>query len=160
AACTESSASTCVQIMPPVMRAAAFIMMEYLGVDYSTIMLAAVIPALLYFTGIFIGTHFEAKKLGIFGLPKSQLPDLKGQMVRYGYMLLPVFIIVGTIMIGFTPQRAAILRILSAYLVSFNRKESRLSIKRTFMVLEQGARVALPVIAAVATAGIIAGVVS
>ena len=157
---TEASASTGGQIMPPVMGAAAFIMMEYLGVDYSTIMLAAVIPALLYFTGIFIGTHFEAKKLGIFGLPKSQLPDLKEQMVRYGYMLLPVFIIVGTIMIGFTPQRAAILGILSAYLVSFIRKESRLSIKKTFMVLEQGARVALPVIAAVATAGIIAGVVS
>lgn len=160
AAGTEASASTGGQIMPPVMGAAAFIMMEYLGVDYSTIMLAAVIPALLYFTGIFIGTHFEAKKLGIFGLPKSQLPDLKEQMVRYGYMLLPVFIIVGTIMIGFTPQRAAILGILSAYLVSFIRKESRLSIKKTFMVLEQGARVALPVIAAVATAGIIAGVVS
>ena len=160
AAGTEASASTGGQIMPPVMGAAAFIMMEYLGVDYSTIMLAAVIPALLYFTGIFIGTHFEAKKLGIFGLPKAQLPDLKEQMIRYGYMLLPVFIIVGTIMIGFTPQRAAILGILSAYLVSFIRKESRLSIKKTFMVLEQGARVALPVIAAVATAGIIAGVVS
>src|SRR5699024_5791927 len=101
-----------------------------------------------------------SKKLGIFGLPKAQLPDLKEQMIRYGYMLLPVFIIVGTIMIGFTPQRAAILGILSAYLVSFIRKESRLSIKKTFMVLEQGTRVALPVIAAVATAGIIAGVVS
>src|SRR5699024_11528842 len=77
AAGTEASASTGGQIMPPVMGAAAFIMMEYLGVAYSTIMLAAVIPALLYFTGIFIGTHFEAKRLGIFGLPKSQLPNLK-----------------------------------------------------------------------------------
>lgn len=157
---TEASASTGGQIMPPVMGAAAFIMMEYLGVNYATVMLAAVIPALLYFTGIFIGTHFEAKRLGIFGLPKSQLPNLKEQMIRYGYMLLPVFIIVGTIMIGFTPQRAAIYGILSAFLVSFIRKESRLSIRKIFMVLEQGARVALPVIAAVATAGIIAGVVS
>ena len=157
---TEASASTGGQIMPPVMGAAAFIMMEYLGVNYATVMLAAVIPALLYFTGIFIGTHFEAKRLGIFGLPKSQLPNLKDQMLRYGYMLLPVFIIVGTIMVGFTPQRAAIYGILSAFLVSFIRKESRLSIGKIFMVLEQGARVALPVIAAVATAGIIAGVVS
>ncbi len=157
---TEASASTGGQIMPPVMGAAAFIMMEYLGVNYATVMLAAVIPALLYFTGIFIGTHFEAKRLGIFGLPKSQLPNLKDQMLRYGYMLLPVFIIVGTIMVGFTPQRAAIYGILSAFLVSFIRKDSRLSIGKIFMVLEQGARVALPVIAAVATAGIIAGVVS
>src|SRR5699024_1011715 len=158
-AATEASASTGGQIMPPVMGAAAFIMMEYLGVAYSTIMLAAAIPAILYFTGIFIGTHFEAKRIGILGLPKSQLPKLKEQMIRYGYMLLPVFIIVGTIMVGFTPQRAAIYGILSAFLVSFVRKESRLPFRKILMVLEQGARVALPFIAAVATAGIIAGVV-
>jgi len=157
---TEASASTGGQIMPPVMGAAAFIMMEYLGVDYSAIMLAAVVPALLYFTGVFIGTHFEAKRLGILGLSKTQLPQLKKQLVRYGYMLLPLFIIIGTVMYGFTPQRAAIYGIVSAFLVSLVRKESRLSIRKIFMVLEQGARVALPVIAAVATAGIIAGVVS
>src|SRR5690625_3755340 len=75
-------------------------------------------------------------------------------------MQLSVFIIVGTIMVGFTPQRSAIYGILSAYLVSLVRKESRLSLRKILMVLEQGARVALPVIAAVATAGIIAGVVS
>lgn len=160
AAGTEASASTGGQIMPPIMGAAAFIMMEYLGVSYAVIMATAVIPAILYFTGIFIGTHFEAKRLGIFGLPKSQLPNLKEQMIRYGYMLLPLFVIIGTVMIGFTPQRAAIYGILSAYLVSLVRKESRMSIKKTIYVFEQGARVALPVIAAVATAGIIAGVVS
>src|SRR5690625_879581 len=160
AAGTEASASTGGQIMPPIMGAAAFIMMEYLGVSYGVIMATAVIPAVLYFTGIFIGTHFEAKRLGIFGLPKSQLPSLKEQMLRYGYMLLPLFVIIGTVMIGFTPQRAAIYGILSAYLVSLIRKESRLSLRKTIYVFEQGARVALPVIAAVATAGIIAGVVS
>src|SRR5699024_6401700 len=160
AAGTEAAASTGGQIMPPIMGAAAFIMMEYLGVSYSVIMLAAIIPATLYFTGIFIGTHFEAKKLGIIGLPKSQLPSLKEQMFRYGYMLIPLIVIIGTVMSGFTPQRAAIYGIFSALLVSFVRKESRLSIRKFFYVLEQGARVALPVIAAVATAGIIAGVVS
>lgn len=160
AAGTEASASTGGQIMPPIMGAAAFIMMEYLGVSYAVIMVAAIVPAILYFTGIFIGTHFEAKKLGILGSPKSQLPNLKEQMIRYGYMLVPLFVIIGTVMVGFTPQRAAIYGIISAYLVSLIRKESRMSLKKTFYVLEQGARVALPVIAAVATAGIIAGVVS
>ena len=160
AAGTEASASTGGQIMPPVMGAAAFIMMEYLGVSYGTIMAAAIVPAVLYFTGIFIGTHFEAKKLGILGLPKEQLPVLREQMLRYGYMLLPLFVIIGTVMIGYTPQRAAIYGIIAAYLVSLVRKESRMSLKKTIYVLEQGARVALPVIAAVATAGIIAGVVS
>lgn len=160
AAATEASASTGGQIMPPLMGAAAFIMMEYIGVPYSTIMLAALIPALLYFTGIFMGTHFEAKKQGIFGLPKSQLPPLKKIMVRYGYMLLPLIIIIVTLLSGFTPQRAALFGIGSAYLVSFVRKESRLNLRQTVKMFEQGARVALPVIAAVATAGIIAGVIS
>ncbi|MBP1971206.1 TRAP transporter 4TM/12TM fusion protein [Virgibacillus natechei] len=159
-AATEASASTGGQIMPPLMGAAAFIMMEYLSVSYVTIMLAAVIPAVLYFSGIFIGTHFEAKKLGIFGLPKSELPVFRKLMLHYGYMLLPLVVIVGTIIVGFTPQRAALMGILAAFLVSLIRKETRMNFKQIIHVLEQGARVALPVIAAVATAGIIAGVVS
>src|SRR5699024_1656421 len=140
AAGTEASASTGGQIMPPIMGAAAFIMMEYLGVSYGAIMLAAVVPAILYFTGIFIGTHFDAKRLGILGLPPSELPKLKEQMLRYGYMLLPLFVIIGTVMIGYTPQRAAIFGIIAAYLVSLIRKESRMSLKKTVYVFEQGAR--------------------
>ncbi|RWR10055.1 TRAP transporter permease [Siminovitchia fortis] len=160
AGATEASASTGGQIMPPIMGAAAFIMMEYLGVPYSTIMLAAAIPAVLYFTGIFIGTHYEAKRLGIFGLPKAQLPVFKDLMLKNGFMLLPVVIMIGTILSGFTPQRAALLGIVSVFIVSLVRKDTRLSFRQLIDVLEQGARVALPVIAAVATAGIIAGVVS
>ena len=160
AGATEAAASTGGQIMPPMMGAAAFIMMEYLGVSYAIIMLAAVVPAILYFTGIFIGTHFEAKRLKIFGLPKDKLPIFKDLMLRNGYMLLPLFVIIGTVMIGFTPQRAALFGILSAFAVSYVRKESRMNFREVVNVLEHGARVALPVISAVATAGIIAGVVS
>lgn len=160
AAGTEASASTGGQIMPPVMGAAAFIMMEYLGVSYAVVMAAAVIPAILYFLGIFFGTHFEAKRLRILGLPASELPSIKNLMKRYGYMLLPLVVIIGTVMIGYTPQRAAIYGILTAFLVSLVRKETRMGPRKMIYVLEQGARVALPVIAAVATAGIIAGVVS
>lgn len=160
AAATEASASTGGQIMPPLMGAAAFIMMEYVGVPYSTIMLAALVPAILYFTGIFIGTHFEAKRLNILGLPKSELPNFKKLFIKNGYMLLPLVIIIVTIVIGFTPQRAALMGIFAAYLVSLIKKETRLSFRKTLQVLEEGARTALPVIAAVATAGVIAGVVS
>ncbi len=160
AAGTEASASTGGQIMPPIMGAAAFIMMEYLGVSYAYIMAAAVIPATLYFLGIFIGTHFEAKRLRILGLPTSELPNVKHLMKQYGYMLLPLIVIVGTVMIGYTPQRAAILGIATAFVVSLVRSETRMGLRKIIYVLEQGARVALPVIAAVATAGIIAGVVS
>lgn len=127
-------------------------------------MLAALIPAILYFTGIFIGTHFEAKRLKILGLPKSELPVFKKIFVRDGYMIVPLLVIIVTIMSGFTPQRAALFGILSAFIIwLFNaliRKESEFNFKRILYVLEQGGRVALPVIAAVATAGIIAGVVS
>ncbi len=160
AAGTEASASTGGQIMPPIMGAAAFIMMEYLGVSYATIMAAALIPATLYFLGIFIGTHFEAKRLRILGLPASELPHVRQLLKRYGYMLLPLFVIVGTVMIGYTPQRAAIMGIVTAFAVSLVRAETRMGLRKIIYVLEQGARVALPVIAAVATAGIIAGVVS
>src|SRR5699024_7286808 len=127
AAGTEASASTGGQIMPPIMGAAAFIMMEYLGVSYAVVMAAAIIPASLYFLGIFIGTHFEAKRLKIVGLPRSELPDIKEQMLRYGYMLLPLVVIIGTVVIGYTPQRAAIMGIITAYLVSLVRRETRMS---------------------------------
>ncbi|HLS61169.1 MAG TPA: TRAP transporter permease [Virgibacillus sp.] len=160
AAATEASASTGGQIMPPIMGAAAFIMMDFLNVPYSTIMLAALVPAILYFAGIFIGTHFEAKKLGIIGLPKSKLPIFKDLILRNGFMIIPLVVIIGTVMIGFTPQRAAIYGIVAAFAVSLVRKETRMSFRKTIDVFEQGTRVALPVIAAVATAGIIAGVVS
>ena len=160
AGATEAAASTGGQIMPPMMGAAAFIMMEYLGVSYGTIMLAALIPAMLYFTGIFIGTHFEAKKLKIHGLPKSQLPSFRKLMKKNWFMLFPLIVIIATIMYGFTPQRAALFGIIAAFLVSLIRKETRMSFRKTINVLEQGTRVALPVIAAVATAGVIAGVVS
>ncbi|MFS0674171.1 TRAP transporter permease [Ornithinibacillus sp. 179-J 7C1 HS] len=160
AAATEASASTGGQIMPPLMGAAAFIMMEYLGVDYGVIMLAAIIPAMLYFAGIFIGTHFEAKRLRILGLPRADLPSFRKLMKKNWYMLLPLVLIVGTILTGFSPQRAALIGIISAFIVSLVRKETRLNLHGTINVLEQGARIALPVIAACATAGIIAGVVS
>src|SRR5690625_3738429 len=160
AAATEASASTDGQIMPTLISAAAYIMMEYLNVPFSVIMLSAVVPAILYFTGIFIGTHFEAKKQRIFGLPRAELPSFINLMKKNGFMLIPLVVIVGTILAGFTPQRAAIYGILAAFLVSFVRKETRLNLRKIIDVFEQGARVALPVIAAVATAGIIAGVVS
>lgn len=160
AGATEASASTGGQIMPPMMGAAAFIMMEYLGVSYGTIMLAALVPAILYFTGIFIGTHFEAKRLKIFGMSKDKLPIFKDLMIKNGYMLVPLFVIIGTVMIGYTPQRAALFGILSAFIVAYVKKESRMNLRQIIEVFEQGARVALPVISAVATAGIIAGVVS
>ncbi|SDI01649.1 TRAP transporter, 4TM/12TM fusion protein [Alteribacillus persepolensis] len=158
AAATEASASTGGQIMPPIMGAAAFIMIETIGVPYNEIILVALIPALLYFTGVFIGTHFEARKLKIYGLPKEELPSFT-HLLKKMDLLLPLIAILFMLYSGFTPTTAALWGIFAAFAISFIRSETRLSIKDMLYTLEQGARIALPVIAACATAGIIVGIV-
>lgn len=159
AGATEASASTGGQFMPPVMGAAAFIMAEYTGIPYSEIILYAIIPACLYFAGVFFGVHFESKKYGILGMSPEQLPKLGQLIVRQGYLLLPLFFIIYMLISGKTPMRAALIGILVAFLVSFINKATRMSIRDIINALEEGARGALPVIAACASAGIIVGVV-
>ncbi len=159
AAAAEASASTGGQIMPPIMGAAAFIMASYTNIPYSQIMLVAIIPAALYFLGVFFGVHFESKKIGIVGVPKETLPKAKKLMLERGYLLLPLIVIFYTLLTGKTPMRAALLAILVSFLVSLVRKDTRMSLKSIIRTLEEGARVALPVIAACASAGIIVGVV-
>ncbi|WP_017726867.1 TRAP transporter permease [Halalkalibacterium ligniniphilum] len=159
AAATEASASTGGQIMPPIMGAAAFIMASNTGIPYSEIILIAIIPAVLYFTGIFMGTHFQAKKQGILGLPKDQLPSAKGILKRID-LLAPLITIIGMLYLGYTATTAALFGIAAAFLVSLFRKDTRMGFRNIVDTLEQGARVALPVIAACATAGIIAGTVT
>ncbi|TCL48454.1 TRAP transporter 4TM/12TM fusion protein [Thermolongibacillus altinsuensis] len=159
AAAVEASASTGGQIMPPVMEAAAFIMASYTNTPYSQIMLAVIIPAVLYFLGVFLGVHFDSKKQGIIGVPKSELPSFRKLMMERGYLILPLVVIFYTLLSGKTPMRAALAAIFVAFLVSLIRKETRMTPWQIVKALEEGARVALPVIAACAAAGIIVGVV-
>lgn len=159
AAASEATASTGGQIMPPVMGAAVFIMAEYTGVPYSEIIVLAIIPAVLYFTGLFMTIHFEAKRSGIVGLPKNELPRLRTLALRMD-LLLPLFVIVGMLLSGRTPANAALWGIATAFALSMLRPSTRLSVMGVVRVLESGARVALPVIAACATAGIVAGTVT
>ncbi|WP_404456648.1 TRAP transporter permease [Virgibacillus necropolis] len=159
AAATEASASTGGQIMPPIMGAAAFIMASYTGIPYNEIIVIAIIPAVLYFAGVFMGTHFEARKQGILGLKKDQLPKTKNLVKRLD-LFIPLIIIIGFLLVGYTPTYAALFAIGAAFVISFFRKDTRLSFKGIIKILEEGARTALPVIAACATAGIIAGTVT
>ncbi len=159
AAASEASASTGGQIMPPLMGAAAFIMAEYTGIPYNEIIVIAFIPALLYFSGVFMGTHFEARKRGIFGLSRDQLPAIKG-LLKQTYLLLPLVVIIWLLMTGRSPQNAALWAIATGFAVSFIRSRNRLSPRELLQLLGDGARTALPVIAAVATAGIIVGIVT
>ena len=159
AGAVEAAASTGGQIMPPIMGAAAFLMVEYTNMKYSGIALRAILPAMLYFAGIFIMVHLEAKKLGLKGIPRSELPNFFKLMARRGYLLLPLVVLV-YFMITRTMAFAAIAGTLCAILVSMFSKDTRINFKKFFDALENGARSTLTVGIACATAGIIACVIT
>lgn len=159
AGAVEATSSTGGQIMPPIMGAAAFLMVEFIGgISYWDIAKAAAIPALLYFSGVWIMTHFEAKRVGLRGLTKEELPDRR-EVLKKIHLLLPIVIIIVFLMVGVPTMHAALYGILATILVSAINKETRLSLKDMIHALVDGARTALAVGAATAAAGIIVGVV-
>jgi TRAP transporter 4TM/12TM fusion protein len=160
AAAVEAAASTGGQIMPPIMGAAAFLMAEMTENPYSTIAVSAIFPAILYFSGIFLMVHFEAKKLGLKGLPKESIPNFFKLILKKGYLFLPIIVLIVTMSIGYTASRAACLAILSSIVVSMFRKETRLTPKTFIDAMENGAKNTIGVAAACAIAGIIVGIVS
>jgi TRAP transporter 4TM/12TM fusion protein len=160
AGAVEAAASTGGQIMLPIMGAAAFLMAEFIGMPYLDIAKAAAIPALLYFTGIWIMVHFEAKKLGMKGLSRDELPKLSKVMKERGYLFIPLIGIIYFLVEGSTPIKAALYGLLLAILASFIRKDTRLSLKDFLEALETGARNALGVSIACACAGIIVGTIT
>ncbi len=160
AGAVEAAASTGGQIMPPIMGAAAFLMAEMVGVPYGTIALKAILPAILYFSGIFIMVHLEAKKLGLKGLSKEELPKFGKLLVTRGYLLLPLVMLVYMIIQGFTMSRSAVYATLTAIVVSMFRKDTRMTPATFVDALETGAKSTLTVAIACAIAGIIAGVVT
>jgi len=155
----EAAASTGGQIMPPIMGAAAFLMVEFIGgVTYWQIAKAAAIPALLYFTGVWIMTHFEAKRVGLKGMTEDQIPDRKKTLKKI-YLLLPIIGIIVFLLLGIPTMKAALLGIVLTLIVSSFDKSTRLGFKDMIEALVDGARTALGVAAATACAGIIVGVV-
>lgn len=160
AGAVEATASTGGQLMPPVMGAAAFLMAEITNTPYSNVIAAACIPAILYYLGVFAGVHFEAKKLGLVGLPKDQLPKIGSVMKTRGQLLIPIIVVIYLLTAGYTPIRAALGAIVSAILCAAIRKDTRLSFKDIIDGLITGAKSALTVVAACACAGIIIGVVT
>lgn len=159
AGAVEATSSTGGQIMPPVMGAAAFLMAEFTGIPYWDIAKAAAIPALLYFAGIWIMTHYEAKRLGLRGMTKEELPRVKEVLKRL-YLLIPILIILYFLSSGMSPMRAALYGVFAAIIAGFLQPgDKRLTIPRLFEALSSGARSALGVAAACAAAGMIVGVI-
>ena len=153
----EAAASTGGQIMPPIMGAAAFLMADFVGIPYSGIISRAILPAVLYFAGIFISVHLEAKKLGLKGIPKENLPKFSN-LIKKIYLLLPLVMLVIWVSGNYmTMQKAASLAIVLSVVVSLFDKDNRISPKKIFEALEAGGRGAITVAAACGVAGIISG---
>ena len=160
AGAVEAAASTGGQIMPPIMGAAAFLMAEYMGITYGEVALRAILPAVLYFTGIFIAVHLEAKKLGLRGIDKSSLP-LWSSLLQKLYLLLPLVLLVWLVSTNTRSMAySATLAILAAIIVSLFNKESRITPAKILEALEAGGKGVITVAVACCMAGIISGCIT
>lgn len=160
AGAVEAAASTGGQLMPPVMGAAAFLMAEFVGVPYFDVVKAAVIPALLYYIGVWLGVHYEAKKYGLKGTPRDELPKFGPLFMEKGHLALPLAVIVYLLVSGYTPMRAALAAIALSIICACLRKSTRIGFKDIIQGLIDGSKGVLGVLIACATAGIIIGVVT
>ena len=160
AGAVEAAASTGGQIMPPIMGAAAFLMADIVGTPYSNIIVRAIIPAVLYFTGIFIAVHLEAKKNDLKGIPKDQLPKMH-ILIRNIYLLIPIVVLVWLVSTNKrTIQSAAAIAIVLAVVVSMFDKKYRMTPAKILDALAAGGKGSISVGAACGIAGIIAGTIT
>ena len=157
AGAVEAVAATGGAVMPPVMGAAAFLIVEFLGVSYKTVMFAAIIPSLLYYYCCIMQVHFEALKRGIKGMDKSELPKIGPIVKSKIHLLIPLVVIVWLLVSGATATNAAFYAILSTIAASMLRKETRITFKGFLRALENGSRGSISVVLAVAVVGFIIG---
>ena len=160
AGAVEAAASAGGQITPPIMGAAAFIMTEFLGVPYTTIILAAIVPAAMHYLGVLVQVHLEAKRSGIRGMEESDLPRLWPTLRRGWPTVLPLIILVGTIIRGYTPYLAAFNGITACIVIGLINPMNRMTLRELWDAFETGAKYALAVGVAAAAVGIVVGVIT
>ncbi|GHU07478.1 C4-dicarboxylate ABC transporter [Betaproteobacteria bacterium] len=160
AGAVEAVASTGGQFAPPIMGAVGFIMAEFLGVPYTRVMLAAAIPAFLYYLALLAAVHYEARKLGLRGLSREHIPDAMRVIKTRGHLIIPLVVLMAVLFMGYTPLYAAVVSIISTVLASWLSKDTRMNLTAIVNALEEGARGAVGVGAACVIIGIIIGTVS
>jgi TRAP transporter 4TM/12TM fusion protein len=162
AAAVESVASTGGQIMPPIMGAAAFVMAEFLAVSYFQVTIWAIIPAILYYVAVFFAVHFEAKRVGLLGVPRSEIPRLSAVMRERGHLFIPILVVLFGLIAGYSAPYCALAGTLSCIPVAMLRKSTRTGIswRTVWNALEDGAKNSIAVALACACAGIIIGVIT
>ncbi len=155
----EATSSTGGQITPPVMGAGAFLMAEITGIPYTDIALAAVIPCLLFYLACYVHCDLHAVKHGLRGLPRNELTPIS-KMLRKAYLLAPIFVLIGSLLMGYSEFRSGTLGILSALIVSWLHRDHRMGPRATLAALETAARETAQLVAICACAGIIVGVIA
>ena len=162
AGAVEAVASTGGQLMPPIMGAAAFVMAEFLGVSYLTVAGFAILPAVLYYVAVFMAVHFEAKRIGLVGIPKADLPRLRQVLVERGHLFLPLVVIIAVLLAGYSAAFSALCGIGSVIPTTWLRASTRktFTLRAIFEALEGGARNTLVVALACACAGIVIGTIT
>lgn len=156
----EAAASAGGQIMPPVMGAAAFIIADALGMPFVQLLKSALIPAVLYYVGVWTMVHFRASKDGIKGLNKSELPKVKDVLLSRGYLAIPLVGMIYMLVVGYNALYAAVWGIILAVIASSFKKATRIDLKALLQALEAGALSAVPVAMACGIIGIVVGITS
>ncbi|SES63292.1 TRAP transporter, 4TM/12TM fusion protein [Natronincola peptidivorans] len=160
AAAVEAVASTGGQFAPPIMGAVGFVMAEFLGINYTQVMIAAFLPAFLYYLGIIVSVHLEAKKLGLKGLTKENIPVALEVIKKRGHLITPLVILIGMMIMGYTPLFSAVTAIFSTLIASWFRRETKMDLKTIMLATVEGARGAISVGVSCVLIGLIIGTVS
>ena len=153
----EAAASMGGQITPPVMGAAAFIMAEFLGISYVSVLIAAILPALLYYIGVFSMVHFESIKIGAHGIPREEIQPWKKYALVNGYVFIPVIVLVVMLLKGRTPLSACFLSFWLTIGLSWIKKDTRIGIKKFFLILSNAGQTLMHIAIPAALAGIVMG---
>jgi len=160
AGAVEAVASSGGQLMPPIMGAAAFVVAEFTGVPYLKVAVAAIIPALLYYVSVYFMVHFEALRINLVGLSKSDLPNLKETFFKGVHFFIPLIVLIYLLVEGYSPMKAGLYGIFATIAVSFVKKESWMTPAKIISALESGGKGAVEVAIACATSGIVIGVLT
>lgn len=160
AGAVEAVASTGGQFTPPIMGAVGFVMAEFLGISYTKVMIAAIIPAFLYYLGLLFAVHFEAKRLGLSGLSKENIPNAMQVVKEQGHLVIPLVVLIALMFMGYTPLFAAVISIFVTVAASWLRKETRMDLKTIIQATAEGATGAVSVGVCCVMIGVIIGTVS
>ncbi|MCI9156180.1 MAG: TRAP transporter permease [Lawsonibacter sp.] len=160
AGAVEAVASTGGQFCPPIMGAVGFVMAEFLSLSYTHVMLAAIVPAFLYYLGLLFAVHFEAKRLGLSGLSKENIPDAVKVIREQGHLVIPLVVLIALMCMGYTPLYAAVVAIFATVAASWLRKDTRMTWDKIVAATVEGARGAISVGVCCVIIGVIIGTVT